>query len=76
MEEMPLCKDLYDPLDHKGVRPDSIKAEDWKKLNQKKLGTIRQYISEEVFYHIADANVIDAYTLWTKLEGMYLPKSS
>lgn len=53
MENMVSWKDLYDPLEHAGVKPTDIKVDDWKKLNRKAVGLIRQCIGEEVFHQVA-----------------------
>ncbi|KAF7140887.1 hypothetical protein RHSIM_Rhsim06G0188700 [Rhododendron simsii] len=74
MEDMLSWRDLYDPLELLGVKPADMKTEDWKKMNQKAVGLIRQCIGQEVFHHVAQET--DVYTLWTKLEGMYQSKTS
>lgn len=74
MEDMLSWKDLYDPLEYEGVKPNDTKTEDWKKLNRKAVGLIRQCIGQEVFHHVAQDT--DAYALWTKLESMYQSKTS
>jgi len=74
MEDMLSWKDLYDPLEHAGVKPTETKVEDWKKMNRKTVGLIRQCIGHEVFHHVAQET--DAYALWTKLEEMYQSKTS
>ncbi|KAF7151018.1 hypothetical protein RHSIM_Rhsim02G0074100 [Rhododendron simsii] len=72
MEDMHSWKDLYDPLEYKGVKPTETKMEDWKKLNRKAIGLIRQCNGQEVFHHLALET--DAYALWMKLESMYYSK--
>lgn len=62
MEDMLYFKDLFDPLELKGVKPTETKAKDWKKLNQKTIGLIRQCVGHEVFHHIAQET--DAYDFW------------
>ena len=74
MEDLLSCKDLYDPLELKGVNPDPTKEAEWKKSNRKTIGQIRQWIDHSVFHHIAKET--DAYTLWKKLEGMYQAKTA
>ncbi|KAF7149048.1 hypothetical protein RHSIM_Rhsim03G0193900 [Rhododendron simsii] len=74
MEDMLSWKDLYDPLEYEGIKPNDTKTEDWKKLNRKAVGLIRQCIGQEVFHHVAQET--DAYALWTKLESMYQSKTS
>lgn len=74
MEDILYCKDLYDPIENKGVKPKDMTDEEWKKLNRKTIGLIRQLVGHEVFHHIAQETC--AYTLWSKLEGMYQSKTS
>ena len=74
MEDFLNCRDLADPLEKKGVRPDSAKEEDWNKLNKKTVGHIRQWIDHSVFHHVAQET--DAYTLWKKLEDMFQAKTA
>uniref|UniRef100_A0A1U7WMD9 Guanylate-binding protein 4-like n=1 Tax=Nicotiana sylvestris TaxID=4096 RepID=A0A1U7WMD9_NICSY len=47
---------------------------EWKKLNRKTIGQIRQWIDDSVFHHVAQET--DAYALWVKLEGMYQAKTA
>ena len=68
------CKDLFDVIEAKGVRPDSMRESDWSKLNNRTLGQIRQWIGHSVFHHVAQD--IDAYGMWLKLEGMYQAKTA
>ena len=68
------CKDLYDMIEAKRVRPDSVKESDWSKLNNRTLGQIRQWIGHSVFHHVAQD--IDVYGMWLKLEGMYQAKTA
>lgn len=74
MEDMLYTKDLFDPLELKGVKPADTKDVDWKKANRKTIGLIRQCVGQEVFHHIAQET--DAYTLWTKMGAMYQSKTS
>ena len=74
MEDLLNCKDLFDPLDLKGVNPDPTKEGEWKKLNRKTIGQIRQWIDHSVFHHVAQET--DAYALWKKLEDMYQAKTA
>ena len=69
MEDMLHTKDLFDPLELKGVKPADTKDIDWKKANRKTIGLIRQCVGQEVFHHIAQET--DAYTL-----AMYQSKTS
>ena len=63
------CKDLFDVIEAKGVKPDSVKEYDWNKLNNRTLGQIRQWIGHSVFHHVAQDT--DAYEIWLKLESMF-----
>ena len=74
MEDLLSCKDLYDPIEEKGVNPDSTKEAEWKKLSRKTIGQIRQWIDNSVFHHVAQET--DAYVLWKKLDGMYQAKTA
>lgn len=74
MEDLLSCKDLFDPIEAKGRNPDSTKEAEWKKLNRKTIGQIRQWIDDSVFHHVAQET--DAYALWVKLEGMYQAKTA
>ncbi|GFZ21458.1 hypothetical protein Acr_29g0006200 [Actinidia rufa] len=74
MEDILFCKDLHDPLENKGEKPLETKDEEWRKMNRKTIGLIRQCIGHEVFYHVAQET--SAYELWIKLEEMYQMKTS
>ena len=69
MEDILFCKDLYDPLENKVDKLATTKDEEWKKMNRKTIGLIRQCIEHEVFHHIVQET--SAYELWIKLEEMY-----
>ncbi|GFZ11618.1 hypothetical protein Acr_23g0000030 [Actinidia rufa] len=74
MEDILFCKDLHDPLENKGEKPEAKKDEEWRKMNRKTIGLIRQCIGHEVFHHVAQET--SAYDLWIKLEEMYQAKIS
>ncbi|GFS33528.1 hypothetical protein Acr_00g0029030 [Actinidia rufa] len=74
MEDILFCKDLHDPLEDKGEKPEATKDEEWRKMNRKTIGLIRQCIGHEVFHHVAQET--SAYDLWIKLEEMYQSKTS
>ena len=74
MEDVLYCRDLFDPIALKGVKPDGDKDGDWIKINRKTVGQIRQWIDHSVFHHVAQET--DAYALWMKLEGMYQSKTA
>ena len=74
MEDLLNYKDLFDPIEMEGKNPDPTKEGEWKKLNKKVIGQIRQWIDHSVFHHVAQE--IDAYALWKKLEDMYQAKTA
>ncbi|GFZ16927.1 hypothetical protein Acr_26g0001970 [Actinidia rufa] len=47
MEDILFCKDLHDPLENKGKKPLAMKDEEWRKMNRKTIGLIRQCIGHE-----------------------------
>ncbi|GFS46033.1 hypothetical protein Acr_00g0099730 [Actinidia rufa] len=47
MKDILFYKDLYDPLENKGAKPAETDNEEWKKMNQKKIGQIRHWIGHE-----------------------------
>ncbi|GFS31562.1 hypothetical protein Acr_00g0018110 [Actinidia rufa] len=47
MEDILFCKDLHDPLENKGDKPVATKDEEWRKMNRKMIGLIRQCIGHE-----------------------------
>ena len=72
MEDILFYKDLYDPFENKEDNPTARNDEEWKKMSQKMIGLIIQYIVHEVFHHVEKET--SAYELWTKLEEMYQEK--
>ncbi|CAH9105075.1 unnamed protein product [Cuscuta epithymum] len=74
MEDFLSCKDLFDPIEMKGINSDPAKSTEWKKINRKTIGQIRQWIDHSVFHHVAQET--DAYALWKKLEDMYQAKTA
>ena len=61
MEDLLSYRDLYDLLELLGINPDPTKEAEWKKLNRKTIGQIRQWIDHSVFHHVAqetDAHVL------------------
>lgn len=74
MKDLLILRDLYDSLDFKGIKPESIPAVEWKKKNRMAVSLIRQCIGQEVFPHLSDEE--DAWVLWTKLETMFQSKTS
>ena len=66
MEDIIVCNDLYDPLKNMEDKPTETKDEEWKKMNKKMIGLIRQCIEHQGFHHVAQET--SAYELWIKLE--------
>ncbi|GFZ00193.1 hypothetical protein Acr_13g0015920 [Actinidia rufa] len=48
MENILFYKDLHDPLEDKGDKPIAMKDDEWKKMNRKTIGLIRQCIGYEL----------------------------
>ncbi|GFY95794.1 hypothetical protein Acr_11g0001000 [Actinidia rufa] len=74
MEDILFCKDLHNSLENKREKPVAKTDEEWRKMNKKTIGLIRQCIGHEVFHHVAQET--SAYELWIKLEEMYQEKTS
>ncbi|CAA0831538.1 Unknown protein [Striga hermonthica] len=74
MEDFLNCKELFDPIELKGINHDPSKALEWKKISRKTIGQIRQWIDHSVFHHVAQKT--EAYVLWRKLEDMYQAKTA
>ncbi|CAH9137488.1 unnamed protein product [Cuscuta epithymum] len=74
MEDFLSCKDLFYLIEMKGINPDPAKSTQWKKINRKTIGQIRQWIDHSVFHHVARET--DAYALWKKLEDLYQAKTA
>ncbi|CAL8164489.1 unnamed protein product [Prunus armeniaca] len=69
MEDILYCKDLYEPLQLLGQKPEGKLDDAWSILNRKVVGKTRQWVDQSVFHHAAQET--DAYKLWTKLSSMY-----
>ncbi|CAH9131081.1 unnamed protein product [Cuscuta epithymum] len=74
MEDLLNLKDLADPLDNNGVKPDKKTDEEWAKMNRKTVAQIRQWIDHSVFHHVSQEQ--SAHTLWEKLSSMYQAKTA
>ncbi|GKV38176.1 hypothetical protein SLEP1_g46114 [Rubroshorea leprosula] len=74
MEDKLFCKDLYDPIEHKGIKPAEINDADWKKIDRKAYGVIRKWIDMSVIHHMAQEK--ESYKLWTKLEELFERKNA
>ena len=68
------CKDLNGPIEGDSGKPEGMKDDEWKKLDRKVVGFIRQWIDDSVFHHVSTEN--SAHGLWTKLESLYDRKTA
>ncbi|KAL6335550.1 hypothetical protein AAG906_030679 [Vitis piasezkii] len=62
MEDILYCKELFEPIECKGYKPVTTTEDEWKKLNRKTTGQIRQWVDQSVFHRVAKE--VDAYSLW------------
>jgi hypothetical protein len=74
MEDILYCKELFEPIELNGIKPDAKTDDEWKKLNKKAVGYIRQWVDQSVFHYVAKE--VDAYLLWLKLESLYERKTA
>jgi hypothetical protein len=44
MEDILYCKELFEPIELNGIKPDAKTDDEWKKLNRKAVGHIRQWV--------------------------------
>ena len=69
IEDILYCKELFVPIECRGYKPITTIEDEWKKLNRKTVGQIRQWVDQSVFHHVSKG--VDAYSLWHKLESLY-----
>ncbi|GKV11932.1 hypothetical protein SLEP1_g23145 [Rubroshorea leprosula] len=74
IEDKLFCKDLYDPIEHKGIKPAKINDADWKKIDRKACGIICKWVDMSVIHHVAQEK--ESYKLWTKLEELFERKNA
>ena len=74
MEDLLYCKDLYGPLQGDSAKPTTMIDDEWKRLDRKTIGFIRQWLDDSVFHHVSTE--ISAYSLWKKLESLYERKTA
>ena len=74
MKDILYCKELFEPIECRGYKPITTIEDEWKKLNRKTVGQIRQWVDQSVFHHVAKE--VDAYSLWQKLESLYERKTT
>jgi hypothetical protein len=51
MEDILYCNELFDPIELKCFKLVATTNNDWKKLNRKAVGYIRQWVDQSVFHH-------------------------
>lgn len=69
MEDLLYWKDLYAPVEDNTAKLEAIFVDNWKKLNCKTIGIIRQWVDDSVFHHVS--NETSTSSLWEKLEDLY-----
>lgn len=74
MEDILYCKDLHEPIEGDSAKLSSVSDGDWKKMNRKAIGYIRQWVDLNVFHHISQET--DSHSLWEKLESLYERKTT
>jgi hypothetical protein len=74
MKDILYCKELFEPIELNVIKPDAKTDDEWKKLNRKAVGHIRQWVNQSVFHHVTKE--VDAYLLWLKLESLYERKTA
>ncbi|KAM1394751.1 hypothetical protein PS2_030306 [Malus domestica] len=73
MEDIFYCKDLHEPIEGDAAKLESMSDAEWKKMNRKVIGTIRQWVDDSVFHHMS--NETNAREFWTKLESLFEKKT-
>ena len=74
MEDLLYCKDLYGPLQGDSTKPTIMIDDEWKRLDRKTVGFIRQRLDDSVFHYVSTES--SAYSLWKKLEDLYERKTA
>lgn len=74
MEDLLYVKDLAEPIEDKGVMPASYKEADWRKLDRKACGFIRQWVGDSVIHHVEEEAT--AHGVWSKLDSLYANKTA
>ena len=74
MYDILYCKELFEPIECRGYKPVITIEDEWKKLNTKTIGQIRQWVDQSVFHHVAKE--VAAYSLWQKLKSLYEKKTA
>ena len=74
MEDILYCKDLHEPIEGVEAKLEGTSDANWKKMNRKAIGHIREWVDDSVFHHVA--NETDAHELWKKLESLFEKKTA
>ena len=74
MEDLVYCKDLYVLILGVSAKTKDMSDDDWKKLDRKAAGFIRQWLDDSVFHHVSTET--SAASLWQKLQGLYKKKTT
>ena len=74
MKDILYCKDLHEPIEGVEAKPEGTSDANWKKINHKAIGHIREWVDDSVFHHVA--NETDAHELWKKLESLFEKKTA
>jgi len=53
MEDLLYCKDLYGPLQGDSAKPTTMTDDEWKRLDRKTIGFIRQWLDYSVFHYVS-----------------------
>ena len=53
MEDILYCKELFESIECRGYKLVTTIEDEWKKLNRKTIGHIRQWVDQSVFHHVA-----------------------
>ena len=74
MEDFLCCKDLQGPLLGDGAKPEKMSVKEWRILDRKTVGYIRQWICDNVYHNVAQEKT--AHSLWKRLEKLYETKNA
>ncbi|KAM2780700.1 hypothetical protein COP1_015809 [Malus domestica] len=73
MKDILYCKDLHEPIEGDAAKLKSMSDAEWKKMNRKAIGTIRQWVDDSAFHHVS--NETNASKFWTNLESLFEKKT-
>ena len=69
MQDLLYMKDLHEPIKGDEAKLTDLNDKKWTQLNQKTISTIRSWIDQSVYHHVAKESKTDV--LWRKLETIY-----